>query len=719
MHFPGDVEIIVRRRYLLVTLILVSISVDAFISSLIVPTRDIYLGKSMRKLLLEQSRDANLCTEKYPANENKVNTDQDLNYEANEISSNPYKKLQRNINKTSTKEESNGKFLTSIRDNDNSKREDDTSTSRPKIKTAKQPPSPHRLHKKINNCLLDWNHGLQLIFEAYPYLTITDDVEDDYKPLYLPNKIDGRSISSMIVVLAKNKKLEIILRLLDRVLILYRYNKDFYSRLHYSFSTKGDDEEQQNKESMKKDKGAVMMIYKSILGNCGQSDLIISLIYHKIPSLSGIVPSQDLCHAAMNALGHCGRVDLILEMITKMESSYSFEVERCPNIDISFMDRYTLPIPDRFAYQVALTSCLRRKKWEEALYFLERMKVMGIQPDVMAYNLVLSTLARTGNIKLRHKEAIRLLKEMEVDPTIQPDEMSYNTVISICGKDNEWDLASTVMKQMERIEQLNNNNGKAKGGGRTKISVTKVDEQCNKAYLQHLQTLIKVGRGHNAWYQIGKYHLKTKNQTLSNKNEVNINNELNILVGIQTHRHPSRNGLSIVFFDETCEEKYGFILIRNSINRESDCDKPFLNSFLVGMQVNKKYRGKGLANIFMGIWLHLCTTIDANPGSEEINKPLLALVLTKFGFIPQEGGVKVEVSPLCNVQEKVITVWNPDCALYSPLLKSLDGSFSEHERRTQKLFICNNPPNPRGKTTYVSIIQASSLKPYMNSYPNF
>ena len=58
---------------------------------------------------------------------------------------------------------------------------------------------------------------------------------------------------------------------------------------------------------MKKDKGAVMMIYKSIIGKYGQSKLNLSLILH---SSSGIVPYHDLCHAAINTLIHCGRVNL-------------------------------------------------------------------------------------------------------------------------------------------------------------------------------------------------------------------------------------------------------------------------------------------------------------------------------------------------------------------------------------------------------------------------
>ena len=61
---------------------------------------------------------------------------------------------------------------------------------------------------------------------------------------------------------------------------------------------------------MKKDKGAVMMIYKSMIGKYGQSKLNLSLIYYKIHSSIGVVPYHDLCHAVINTLIHCGRVNL-------------------------------------------------------------------------------------------------------------------------------------------------------------------------------------------------------------------------------------------------------------------------------------------------------------------------------------------------------------------------------------------------------------------------
>merc|ERR1712038_1968212 len=95
-------------------------------------------------------------------------------------------------------------------------------------------------------------------------------------------------------------------------------------------------------------------------------------------------------------------------------------------------------------------------------------------------------------------------------------------------------------------------------------------------------------------------------------------------------------------------------------------------------------------------------------GTEIINKPLLSLVLTNFGFIPkdEESGIEVEVCPISNIQDKSIkrndeTGWYPDFAMYSNRIRPGDGTFGERELRIQKMMITKFPPNPRGKKTFV------------------
>ena len=63
-----------------------------------------------------------------------------------------------------------------------------------------------------------------------------------------------------IGILAKNKQFEIMSRLPDSVLILFRYDNKFYSRSHSSLSTKDSDKEQEYKESKKKAWGGKYVI---------------------------------------------------------------------------------------------------------------------------------------------------------------------------------------------------------------------------------------------------------------------------------------------------------------------------------------------------------------------------------------------------------------------------------------------------------------------------
>ena len=50
----------------------------------------------------------------------------------------------------------------------------------------------------------------------------------------------------------------------------------------------------------------------------------------------------------------------------------------------------------------------------------------------------------------------------------------------VLQKREEMGFGSNYHETNGKFEQLDNNNGKARGSGRTKISVTKVNEQCNK-----------------------------------------------------------------------------------------------------------------------------------------------------------------------------------------------------------------------------------------------
>eukprot|EP00667_Euglena_gracilis_P022037 EG_transcript_24344 len=68
-------------------------------------------------------------------------------------------------------------------------------------------------------------------------------------------------------------------------------------------------------------------------------------------------------------------------------------------------------------------------------------------------------------------------------------------------------------------------------------------------------------------------------------------------------------------------------------------------SALWGMSVNPPRRRTGLASLFVSLWLQLCICWGVEPRTRRIDKPLLSLVLQRFGFTPLSSGIALEVAP--------------------------------------------------------------------------
>jgi hypothetical protein len=162
---------------------------------------------------------------------------------------------------------------------------------------------------------------------------------------------------------------------------------------------------------------------------------------------------------------------------------------------------------------------------------------------------------------------------------------------------------------------------------------------------------------------------------------VGVGRYLHIIIGIQPHRNPMSNGMSMVFYDELSGEKMGRILLKNTcIEKKNNQPEIHYYSSLVGMEVNKTRRGEGLSKVFVAIWLYLCIETNTYMRAAVMNKPLIAHVLMGFNFMPQNGGSRVELIRLKNrntVIGKREDGYNPNFALHSPSAKSLQGLFSQ------------------------------------------
>ncbi len=122
---------------------------------------------------------------------------------------------------------------------------------------------------------------------------------------------------------------------------------------------------------------------------------------------------------------------------------------------------------------------------------------------------------------------------------------------------------------------------------------------------------------------------------------------VDLIVAVQPDRS---SGRKLIFIDRMTEKLLGFVLLESS-NRIHTKDAENVNkddninvSTIRGMEVQKEARGRGYSSLFLSLWLKLCLQGNINPATVSINKPLLALTLSRFGFTPSPISTKLDTS---------------------------------------------------------------------------
>lgn len=105
---------------------------------------------------------------------------------------------------------------------------------------------------------------------------------------------------------------------------------------------------------------------------------------------------------------------------------------------------------------------------------------------------------------------------------------------------------------------------------------------------------------------------------------------------------------------------------------------------LRGMQVTEGFRGLGLSTIFFAVWLDLCSKLGALPCTMLIDKPLICLVLQKFGFVPVHRTLVAELS-LDDHECGSIVLWSEN-------MKQLQSLFSKVTRKNQHIVLADARP---------------------------
>ena len=511
----------------------------------------------------------------------------------------------------------------------------------------------------------DWDGALDLLVQHYPFF----DTSSPSVPMMRKSDmvLDGKALSATIEVLGRSDRLDEALLLLDQT-------ADVFTLL-FSMARVEDDDSQ-----MKQFEADMRECYRaglSAAGNCGRWRIGLMLLQQHMCERTGLYPNAEAYHTMIACCRKCGAVDAALSLLTEME---------CGRVITSLVvQSQSRPVPkvDRMAYITAITACTQEKRCDDAANILVRMKRRGAEPAISEYNQVLSAYSRAGG---RYKDALDLLTKIEDNPNIDANSETYDIVIRCCGKDAAWNEASRIMKRIGLSPT------DSKGTGKSKM-LSKGNSYDYSIYYDDLNRLPKLGKGKDMYWEIGRY---SRSDFKSD----------DIIVGVQPHRNPKVNGISLVFMDASnTTDKLGFMLLRHSLGGKGADDNKGgsqipMFSALIGMLVHEKHRGNGLSSTFVAIWLQLCLDLGAFPRAEVMKKPLISAALAKFGFKPLKGGVPVEIAPISAVSGQVIK-WEATVAMYSPKHQSLGGLYRERDLRVQKLVVASEPPSPRGTLVYL------------------
>lgn len=142
-------------------------------------------------------------------------------------------------------------------------------------------------------------------------------------------------------------------------------------------------------------------------------------------------------------------------------------------------------------------------------------------------------------------------------------------------------------------------------------------------------------------------------------------------VALQRDCHPTKHFLKLSFV--TQGRSAGFVLLETGDSR---------SSALRGMRIADQFRNQSLSSLFVAIWLHLCLEMGLTPCTTRIDKPIICLLLHKFGFRPraEAGGVEVQMSRGTGDDSSKVM-------LFSPTGQALESIFSSQELRSQHIVL--------------------------------
>mmetsp|Transcript_79931 Transcript_79931/g.222695 ORF Transcript_79931/g.222695 Transcript_79931/m.222695 type:complete len:290 (+) Transcript_79931:145-1014(+) len=116
---------------------------------------------------------------------------------------------------------------------------------------------------------------------------------------------------------------------------------------------------------------------------------------------------------------------------------------------------------------------------------------------------------------------------------------------------------------------------------------------------------------------------------------------------------------------------------------------------LRGMSVSDQQRGRGLSLTFLAIFLDICSRLGVSAITNKIDKPIISLVLQKFGFEAVSTVTEVEVAAERGAEGQIL-VWSANT-------HQISSQFSKRFLREQHMILATERPAV-SQTVYVNTV---------------
>lgn len=99
-----------------------------------------------------------------------------------------------------------------------------------------------------------------------------------------------------------------------------------------------------------------------------------------------------------------------------------------------------------------MTACKKSGHCKEALQLFDEVKGLGVRPNIICYNSLISTLRSGG----RWEMAMQVLQRLKETPGLEPDVVTYSALVSVCERAGQVERALELYEEMKAKGIRNN-----------------------------------------------------------------------------------------------------------------------------------------------------------------------------------------------------------------------------------------------------------------------